>query len=138
MPELKSITIYTDGACKGNPGPGGCAYYCVETKASGSHWFKDETTNNRMELRAILEAIRYAREIHRLKTVTIVTDSSLCIGWLSLGWKRNHQAIDSLVDSIQRVSKGLTIKYKHVKGHSGDPHNERVDRMAVLASTNDH
>ncbi len=124
---------YTDGACSGNPGAGAWAYR-IEwpdgrvDEAAGGEW---HTTNNREELKAVREALRAFRARvgdDASWRVIVRTDSQNVINWLSRTWKRKknldlYPDIDRLVDS--RVS------FEHVRGHSGDPGNERVDALAV-------
>ena len=132
----RGVVAHTDGACSGNPGPGGWAYALewpdgsVQEGAGGA----PATTNNRMELTAVREALRAVRaRVGADPTWRIVvrTDSQGVINWLTRRWKRNKNLdllaeIDPLVDP--RVS------FAWVRGHSGDPWNERVDTLAVEAS----
>ena len=135
VPQHRLITIYTDGACSGNPGVGAWAYRIewpdgqVEEKAEATR----DTTNNREELKAIREALLKVRDT--LSTATdwraiVYTDSLGAINWLNHTWKRNKNldlfpTIDPLLDS--------RISLTHVRGHSGVIGNERVDRLAVAA-----
>ena len=127
------VTIHTDGACSGNPGPGGWSAILTcgehQKEISGG---EPETTNNRMELTAVLKGLH---ALTKPCQVTIVTDSQNVIGWLSMGWKRNKPEIRQLCAEIDLVvaSKQLTISYEKVKGHSGHPMNERADQLAVAA-----
>lgn len=138
---LKQITIYTDGACSGNPGPGGWA--CIlrwqghEKSASG---YAAATTNNRMELTAVIEGLHLLRYPC---AVTVYTDSSyLCNafsrGWLSRweknGWMRSPEAPVKNADlwqEILRLCRLHTVHFKKVKGHAGNPLNERCDALAT-------
>lgn len=129
----QTAIAYTDGACSGNPGAGAWAYRIewpdgrVDEAAGGSV----DTTNNREELKAVREALRAFRA--RVDgdpewRVIVRTDSKGVINWLGRVWKRKmnldlYPEIDELVDS--RVS------FEHVRGHSGEPGNERVDQLAV-------
>lgn len=131
----RSVVVYTDGACSGNPGAGGWAYRLewpggeVE-EASGS---EPQTTNNREELRAVREALLAVRR--RIGQdpgwrVVVRTDSLGVINWLTRRWKRNknldlYPTIDPLIDS--------RVQFEHVRGHSGNAGNERVDELAVAA-----
>ena len=132
----RTVIAYTDGACSGNPGAGAWAYRLewpdgsVEERAEGEAL----TTNNREELKAVREALR----AFRARTgddaswrIVVRTDSLGVINWLRGAWKRKknldlYPDIDRLVDS--RVS------FEHVRGHSGEAGNERVDRLAVEAT----
>ena len=131
--ERFQVTAYTDGACSGNPGPGGwgavlmCGKY--EREISGG---ERETTNNRMELKAVLEVVR---ALNAPCELFVCTDSQNVIGWLSKGWKRKNPAIRALCQEIEAALKegSHAIAFEHVKGHSGDPLNERADALAVAA-----
>jgi ribonuclease HI len=130
-----TVVAYTDGACSGNPGPGAWAYRLewpdgrVEEDAAADR----ATTNNREELKAVREALRAVRR--RIGTdpawrVVVRTDSLGAVNWLTRRWKRNANldlfpGIDPLVDS--------RVVFEHVRGHAGNPGNERVDSLAVAA-----
>ena len=131
-----TVIAYTDGACSGNPGPGGWAYRLewpdgqVDEDAGGC----PQTTNNREELKAVREALLgVKRRIGEQDgwRVLIRTDSVGVISWLTGKWKRKKNldlfpTIDPLIN--ERIS------FEHVRGHSGDPGNERVDTLAVAAA----
>ena len=134
------IIAFTDGASKGNPGPGGWGTVLVdgdriEELGAG----EEKTTNNRMEMTAALEALKYAKE--KKKNMTVYTDSSYLIngitkwvfGWQSKGWKTanggdvlNQDIWKQLIDLTQIVQ----TDWKHLPGHSGVPGNERADDIA--------
>jgi ribonuclease HI len=120
------VVLIVDGACLGNPGPGGWAALIREdgreTLLAGGH---PSTTNNRMELTALLEGLRALPEG---SSVTVVTDSEYLRGVLTLGWKRkaNHDLLAEL-DALLRVH---SVTFEVVRGHSGHPDNERVDCAA--------
>jgi len=125
------VIVHTDGACSGNPGPGGWA----AVLSTGAHrkeiaGRKPHTTNNEMELTAVLEGLR-ALKLTGLQ-VAIYTDSLLVIGWLTGEYKVKAAHIGELVDAIKTVAEGkfLTIDWFHVKGHSGNAGNERANRLA--------
>ena len=142
----KRITIYTDGACSGNPGPGGwgavlvCHSPRAEREISGG---EPETTNNRMELRAIIEALGCLREPC---AVTVVTDSQYVAnafrqGWVERwqrnGWRtaakapvKNQDLWQHLLGLLERQEQ---VEWTWVRGHEGHPENERADRLAVGA-----
>jgi len=125
------IEIYTDGSCKGNPGPGGWAAVVGddEVVVSGR---KDITTNNEMEMVAVLHALA---EVPDGSAVRIVTDSRLVIGWLARGWKaKSNWIIPDLIEAIRQLrdNKGLTVYMKKIKGHSGLPGNDKADKRASL------
>ncbi len=138
---MKHIDIYTDGACSGNPGPGGWGsilrYNGVEKELSGS---QKETTNNRMELTAVIEALKALKEPCE---ATIYTDSKyVCdaitkkwvYSWQKNGWRKADKKPALNVDLWEEL---LALLDKHkcefvwLKGHAGHPENERCDKMAV-------
>ena len=138
------MTVYTDGACSGNPGPGGWAWAEApdgDVWACGSESY---TTNQRMEITAALEAVR----AHPAGRLEIVSDSTYVVncfrdgwwrGWLSRGWvnsKRqpvaNQDLWKPLVD-LYRAREG-EISFRWVQGHGADPLNDLVDQMAVRAA----
>ena len=122
------IYIYTDGSCLKNPGGvGGWACCIVYPDNIEIHLMGNciSTTNNRMELQAVIEAIRH---ISCKEECTVVTDSMLTINCASGKWKRNMN-ID-LWEEYDIVSKGKKISFEWVKGHSGNKYNELVDKIA--------
>ncbi len=134
-----SVTIYTDGACSGNPGPGGWAWAIEGGKyKSGA---EPHTTNQRMELMAVLDALRSIDG-----PVEIVSDSTYVVncfrdkwhaGWLKRGWVNSKkQPIanrDIWEPLIENVLARKNVQFRWVKGHSGHPMNDLVDRLAVEA-----
>jgi len=124
--------LKTDGACKGNPGPGGWAYLILPDtiKRGGSA----QTTNNQMELCAILEAIQ---TVPANSNVELYTDSELCINWLTGRWKRNIPAIDKMVREIMTLveQRNISLSLHKVKGHDGDENNTIVDAAASQTAT---
>jgi len=138
---LKKVKIYTDGACSGNPGPGGWGailqYGSNEKEICGG---EDDTTNNRMELTAVIEALSALKEPCK---VELVSDSKYVIdsiekGWV-FGWKRNgwiksnkEPALNvDLWEKLLPLIGKHDVKYTWIKGHAGHPENERCDKMAV-------
>ncbi len=141
---MKEVTIYTDGACSGNPGAGGwgtiLVYKGKEKELSGG---EAQTTNNRMELTAVIEGLKALKEPCK---VTIVTDSQyvsngITLGWAEIwkqnGWRKkdkkpalNPELWDELLNEIAKHE--VTIEW--VRGHDGHPENERCDKMAVAES----
>lgn len=134
-------TLYTDGACSGNPGPGGWAWADVDGPwASGG---ENPSTNQRMEVTAVLEALRA-----HAGAVLIVSDSTYVVncfrdrwwdGWLKRGWLNsakkpvaNRDLWEPLIDLY--LSRADDLAFKWVKGHGTDPMNLRVDALAVEAS----
>lgn len=141
---MKQVAIYTDGACLGNPGPGGWAallkYEGRERMISGS---ESETTNNRMEMRAVVEALTVLKEPCR---VTIYTDSRYVMhaftenwiaGWKQKGWKTSagkDVANQDLWLELDALIQKHQVSWQWVKGHDGHPENERVDKEARKAA----
>jgi ribonuclease HI len=136
---MTSVTIFTDGACRGNPGPGGWGVLLVsDSKEKELYGGAAETTNNRMELTAAIEGLRVLK---RHGSVTIYTDSEyLRRGitewieqWKRRGWKTAARKVVKNADlwcSLDEIAKGKEIEWCWVKGHSGHPGNERADELA--------
>lgn len=135
-------TIATDGACRGNPGPGAWAFAVFEgNKFIGSKsGFEPQTTNNEMELRALVELLGWVVD-HDIKVEKVKVDSSYCINgvnswlksWKAKGWKNSRgETVKNLglwykLDQLLVLTRGLNLV--HVKGHSGDLHNEKADKL---------
>ena len=144
MPDREQITIYTDGACLGNPGPGGygAVLLCGSQRKELSGGFK-LTTNNRMEITAALVALEALREPCR---VTLYSDSQYVVNamskgwaqrWQANGWKRNRRedAVNpDLWERMLELCRRHTVEFRWVRGHSGMKENERCDRLAVAAA----
>lgn len=140
---LKNVDIFTDGACQGNPGPGGWGailrYNSKEKELSGG---AKDTTNNRMELLAVISAFECLKE---KCNVTLYSDSQYVCNaiskgwakkWQSNGWMRNRKEPAQNIDLWKRLLELLemhNVKVVWVKGHAGHPENERCDRLAVSA-----
>jgi ribonuclease HI len=137
----QQVVIYTDGACKGNPGPGGWGAL-LATGSTEKELFGGElgTTNNRMEMTAVIEALA---ALKRPCNITLYLDSQYVLkgitewihGWKLRGWRTAAKAPVKNVDLWQRldallVSGGHTIDWRWVRGHNGDPGNERADALA--------
>ncbi|NTU48748.1 MAG: ribonuclease HI [Syntrophobacteraceae bacterium] len=138
----KSVEIFTDGACRGNPGPGGWGailrYKTVERELSGSD---PHTTNNRMELMAVIEALRALKEPC---SVNLYTDSQYLkngiTSWIH-AWKRNGWKTSTkepvknrdLWEELDGLSQKHQIRWNWVPGHQGHPENERCDVLARSA-----
>ena len=143
---VKAVTIYTDGACSGNPGPGGWAAILMfgehERVITG---YEKLTTNNRMELSAVVEALAALKEPVR---AAVHTDSAYIAnafnqnwieGWLRRGWKTSHKKPVKNRDLWERLielTKTHTVEFVKVKGHADDDLNNRVDGLAVMALEN--
>ncbi|MHA7878344.1 MAG: ribonuclease HI [Saccharospirillum sp.] len=133
------VTLYTDGACRGNPGPGGWGV----VMQAGQHvkelyGGEPDTTNNRMELMAAIEGLK---ALNRACDVAVYTDSQYLrkgvlewmVGWKRNGWKTAARAPVKNQDLWQRLDEQLArhqIEWHWVKGHSGHPGNERADALA--------
>lgn len=138
----RQVVIYTDGACRGNPGPGGwAAIVRTEEGERLLSGFEPETTNNRMELLAAiraLEALEIPSELD-LYTDSIYLKRGICEWlpqWKALGWRRPQGKPLKNLDLWQRLDELCQkhrVRWHWVKGHSGHPENERVDRLANLA-----
>lgn len=137
---MKKVDLYTDGACSYNPGPGGWGailiYKGVEKELSGGH---PETTNNRMEITAMLEGLRALKEKCE---VTLYSDSAYCIDAFNLGRIKNWQANGwrtadkkevknlDLWKELLSIMSGHKITFVKVKGHADNEYNNRCDKLA--------
>lgn len=149
MSDTTDVILYTDGACSGNPGPGGWAAILKHPgtgkikRISGGHL---NTTNNRMELTAVIEGLRALKTNKRWR-VHLVSDSQYVIhgltlwikGWMANNWRRGKKAGSPPVKNVElwQTLHALTerheMSYEFVRGHTGHPENEECDRMAVAA-----
>ena len=147
MTDLPRVDLFTDGACRGNPGPGGWGlilrYDATEKELAGG---EKATTNNRMELTAVIRGLEALNKPCRL---TVHTDSRYIVdafekgwldNWIARGWRRaasKGQGKPVLnVDLWQRLLELIDkhqVQFEWVRGHSGHPENERADRLAVGA-----
>ena len=143
---MNEVTIYTDGACSGNPGPGGYGIILqsgkYEKEISGA---EKETTNNRMELKAVIVALQ---ALKRPCKVTLYSDSQYVVnmvnqGWLKRwkanGWMRSKKDPAKNPDLLQELDQLLQIhdvEMIWVKGHADNPYNNRCDQLAVEAYRN--
>ena len=142
--EMKEVTIYTDGACSGNPGPGGWAailiYNDIKKEISGG---SPQTTNNIMEMTAIIEGLKMLKEKCK---VNIFSDSAYVInafhdnwidGWIKKGWvnsKKEPVKNKELWEELIALNNKHIITFNKVKGHSTDVLNNRCDELAVAES----
>jgi ribonuclease HI len=139
-----NIELYTDGACSGNPGPGG--WGAIMLAKSGEKILKEteihggapETTNNRMEMTAVIEGLKLLK---RPTTITVYTDSQYVLkgitewlkGWKAKGWKTANKKPVKNADLWQDLDALCTqhqVAWQWVKGHAGHPLNERADALA--------
>ena len=138
-----TVVVYTDGACRGNPGPGGWAWAVPGGRyASGA---EAHTTNQRMEITAVLEALR-ALLPDGPSGIDVVSDSTYVVkcftdrwweGWQRRGWKnaqRKPVANRDLWEPLLDLALAHEVTFRWVKGHSGDRWNDRVDELATLAA----
>lgn len=136
---MSEVTIYTDGACRGNPGPGGWGVLMING-ATEKEMFGGalETTNNRMELTAAIEGLR---ALKRRCRVTLYTDSQYVrqgitewiVQWKQRGWKtaaKKPVKNEDLWRELDMLVADQDVEWRWVKGHSGDPGNERADLLA--------
>lgn len=143
------VNIYTDGAARGNPGPGGYGSVLHYVDGNGKLHVKElsqgyeRTTNNRMELMGVIAALEVLK---RPCEITLYSDSQYVInafnqnwiaGWLKRGWKNAKKEPVKNVDLWKRLLKakdGHDITFEWVKGHAGHPENERCDELATAAA----
>ena len=142
MSKNNTVVIYTDGACSGNPGPGGWGSvlkyngHCRELSGGES-----QTTNNRMELMAAIAALETLKrpcevELHTDSTYVMKGISEWISSWKARGWKTAAKKPVKNVDLWQRLDEAASrhrVDWRWVKGHSGVPENERADELARLA-----
>ncbi len=142
---MREVRIYSDGACSGNPGPGGwgailqCDSPKAEKELSGA---EADTTNNRMELLGVISALELLKEPCK---VQVITDSSYVCdafrknwisGWIQRGWKTAGKKPVKNRDLWERMLKAINgheVSWNWVRGHAGHPENERCDALAVAA-----
>lgn len=147
--ENADVLLFTDGACSGNPGPGGWAFILrhpasgKEERASGG---ERQTTNNRMELTAVIEGLRRLKATRRWR-VRVITDSEYIVNgmtvwlpkWVANHWRRGRGASSEPVKNVEMwkalsdLCERFDVQFEHVRGHAGHPENEEADRMATAA-----
>ncbi len=138
---MKQVSIYTDGACSGNPGPGGWAailiYNGIEKELSGG---EKQTTNNRMEMTAVISALQALKEPCRVdlwsdsKYVIDALEKGWAAGWKKKGWKSSNRepALNpDLWEVLLQQTQQHEMQYHWVKGHADNPYNNRCDALAV-------
>ena len=139
-----SIKVYTDGACKGNPGPGGWGVY-IQSNEDEKELYggNPETTNNQMEMQAALEALKHLKDEDEV--IELYTDSNYLrqgiTEWIH-NWKKNNWktaakkpvANRDLWLEISDLNEKMTVEWNWVKGHAGDPGNERADELANIGA----
>jgi len=144
---MKKIRIYTDGGCSGNPGPGAWAYILLEPEGEKQDAsFVAGTTNNRMELQAVIEALQAVRDRPDLASadIELYTDSQYVKNgisdwirnWIRNGWKtRSKQPVKNqdLWKRLLSLSSKMSIHWRWLQGHAGDRYNEACDRLVQEA-----
>ena len=139
-----SIKVYTDGACKGNPGPGGWGVY-IQSNEDEKELYggNPETTNNQMEMQAALEALKHLKD--KDEVIELYTDSNYLrqgiTEWIHK-WKKNNWktaakkpvANRDLWIEISDLNEIMNVQWNWVKGHAGDPGNERADELANIGA----
>lgn len=142
---MSDFIVYTDGACSGNPGPGGWAFVAVESSGTGtkieSSGSELNTTNNRMELTAVINGISFIKAI-AYSSMLILTDSRYIVdavnqgwlnSWVSKNWKKSDGKSvlnQDLWSKLLELMSIYNISFQWVKGHAGIPENERCDELA--------
>ncbi|GMV52072.1 MAG: ribonuclease HI [Nitrospira sp.] len=125
------MQIYTDGSCLGNPGPGGWAYIIHDGEQRREGWGHcPDTTNNRMEMTAAIEALRV---LPPSQSIVLHSDSQLLIKTMTLGWKRNKN--HDLWAVLDQLAGRHQISWQWVRGHNGHPENEACDALAQRAAS---
>jgi ribonuclease HI len=141
-PELPHVLLYTDGACSGNPGPGGWAFVLkhpassAEIERAGG---EPDTTNNRMELQAVIEGLG---ALTRPSLVDLYSDSQYVLkglnewlaGWKAKGWKKADKKPVKNIDlwqTLDALRAKHVVNFHWIRGHAEHPENERCDRLAV-------
>jgi ribonuclease HI len=148
MPEIQSL--YSDGACKGNPGPGGwgAVAYLDDGSVAEFGGRDSATTNNRMEMQAAIEAMQFFLQTGQTNPCALYTDSEYVIkgitswikGWKSKGWKTAAgkpvvnqdlwETLDELSNQVRQQTQGKPLRWEYVRGHTGNVGNERCDAIA--------
>jgi len=145
MADPTEVILYTDGACRGNPGRGGWAYILKHVASGRTRKAAEgepQTTNNRMELTAVLRGLQ---ALTKPCKVVLVTDSEYVAkgikewmpGWKRRGWRRSDNGAVANADLWQDLDKACAVHrmtFQVVKGHSGHPENEECDRLATEAA----
>ncbi len=147
LEDIPDVILYTDGACSGNPGPGGWAAILKHPATGQSKRLsggEQDTTNNRMELQAVIEGLRSLRP-EKCCRVHVVSDSEYVLkglsewmgNWIRHNWRRGKKPNSppvknaDLWQALHELTQQHEMSYEHVAGHSGHPENEECDRMAV-------
>lgn len=141
----ESVMLYCDGACSGNPGPGGWGAVIVTSSGVNQiSGYEGDTTNNRMELTAAIEGLRHIQKESIGRKVSIYTDSmylkngitTWIISWKAANWKRRGGGTVKNIDLWRTLSEdfvNMELSWHWVKGHNGDEYNEMADKLATSA-----
>lgn len=145
------IKLFTDGACSGNPGPGGAAFVMLtdissEANVSAAGGYR-LTTNNRMEIASVIKAMEYAKtyidslpkHFQEENVVTVLTDSQMIVGTMNNGWEKKKnldlwKALNAVTDALRE--NGVKVNFLKVQAHHNVKHNEEADRLASVACKN--
>jgi ribonuclease HI len=135
---MKKIIIFTDGSCSGNPGPGGWAAILFEADhekpLATLRGNEPHTTNNRMEMIAMIEALKYICENHLQQNfISLYSDSGLIINTLKQGWKRKANL--DLWEELDDFNEELNVDYVWVRGHAQNKWNNECDKIAVAETS---
>ncbi len=137
--------LFTDGACRGNPGPGSFAYMVQDSSENVIKEYAEHTemtTNNKMELEAIVQGLSFLKsQVTPMHSVNVYTDSKYVVdgmkswvaGWKRRGWKKADNKTPENVDQwkkLDELSNICHVSFNWVKGHAGHPQNEHVDKLA--------
>lgn len=138
---MDKVMLYTDGACSGNPGPGGyCGILVLGEHKKYISGSEERTTNNRMELKAVIDGLK---ALKRPCVVTVVSDSKYVCdavnlnwlnNWIKKGWKKSDGKPvlnPELWQELSELLKIHTVEFQWIKGHAGHPYNEECDKIAV-------
>jgi len=135
---METIIIYTDGSCLGNPGPGGWAWLALQKKQdlflniSDNSGGEKYTTNNRMEMKALLKALQFATKKYANNPIKIYSDSNLLVQTINQGWKKKANL--DLWEKIDALLPQINYRLIWVKAHHKDPYNIKCDKMAQKAA----
>ncbi|MEE2671424.1 MAG: ribonuclease HI [Bdellovibrionota bacterium] len=145
---VNALALFSDGGCRGNPGPGAYAYMLQNAKGEVLAEFSEVaafTTNNKMELSGVIQGLKFAATEYGVGTkIFVYTDSKYVVdgikswvaGWKKRGWKKADKKEPENLDfwkELDQLNLKMDLEFHWVKGHAGHPQNERVDELANLA-----
>ena len=142
---MEPLVVYTDGACSGNPGPGGWGWAVSPAGEPSGSGGEQATTNQRMEIHAVLDALSVLTSAEPGRPIEIVSDSTYVVNcfrdrwhdkWRRSGWKNSKKqpvANRDLWEPLIELVESNDVSFRWVKGHSGDRMNDLVDALAVAA-----